>query len=275
MYKKILSSACALTALGAASIATAETVSIRVTVENLAPENSVALAPVRFGFGNGTFDSFDVGQAAFTTPEFPTIAEAPIVTIAEGGSGSSWFPAFEAAEPDANLGSVLGTSGNAGPPFTPGEVGSTVIEVDLSNPYFTFGTMVVPSNDFFLGNDSPTAYRVLDDNGDLLLTSFTQTASDVWDAGSEQEIAENAAFLEVGTNSQRVDENGTVEFNFAELSVFDGLTTAEGYVFDADTLAADTELLRVSFEVVVPEPATAALALPGALGAAFLRRRRS
>jgi hypothetical protein len=84
-----------------------QTDQIRITVENLAPANSFALAPFRFGFDNGTFDSFDNNQTAFLLGA-PSIAEAPIVTIAEGGSGSTWFPAFGAAEPNANLGSLFG-----------------------------------------------------------------------------------------------------------------------------------------------------------------------
>lgn len=250
----------------------AEAVEVRVTVENLAPENSVALAPLRFGFGNGTFDAFDNGQAGFLLGN-PSIAEAPIVTIAEGGSGSTWFPAFTAAEPNANVGSVVGTSGNAGPPFTPGETGSALIDVDASiNQFFTFGTMVVPSTDFFLGNDSPTEHQVFDASGNLLIDSIVLTASDIWDAGSETEDPANAAFLVVGTNAQRVDEDGVVHFNFSELSAYDGLETAEGYTFDSSLLSAGTGVLRISFEVI-PEPTTIALVGMGVLGLCGMRRR--
>src|SRR5262245_46540926 len=84
------------------AVSLGQTVQIRVTVENLAPANSVSLAPFRFGFGNGTFDSFNNNQPAFLLGA-PSIAEAPIVTIAEGGSGSTWFPAFQSAEPNADL----------------------------------------------------------------------------------------------------------------------------------------------------------------------------
>lgn len=248
-------------------------VTVRVTVENLAPENSIATAPVRFGFGNGTFDAFDEGAAAFLLGN-PTIADAPIVTIAEGGSGSNWFPAFEAAEPNANLGSVVGGSGAAVPPFTPGESNFTDIEVDPSNQYFTFGTMVVPSTDFFLGNDSPTQYQVFDAGGALTLGSILLTASDIWDAGSETENPLNAAFLQVGTNALREDENGTVEFNFSELSAYDGLVTGEGYTFDSSLLSADTPVLSISFSIV-PEPSAIVLALGSVAGACVVRRRHA
>jgi hypothetical protein len=248
--------------------AAADAIQLRVTVENLAPANSIALAPFRFGFGNGTFDSFDNNQPAFLLGA-ATIAEAPIVTIAEGGSGSNWFPAFQAAEPNADLGSVFGPSI---PPILPGESGSAVFDIDPTNRFFTFGTMVVPSNDHFLGNANPTAFEVFDTSGNLILTSLTEDASRIWDAGSETENPANAAFLVDGVNDQREDENLPVMFNFADLSAFNGLTTAAGYVFDSSLLSASTPVLRVSF-AVVPEPSTSVLGLLATLGLGSYRRR--
>jgi len=239
-----------------------------VTVENLAPANSIALAPFRFGFGNGTFDSFDNNQTAFLLGA-ASIAEAPIVTIAEGGSGSNWFPAFQAAEPNADLGSILGPTI---PPILPGQMSSTVIDVDPTNRFFTFATMVVPSNDHFLGNANPIAFEVLDVNGNVALTSFTEDASRIWDAGSETENPANAAFLVGGVNDQRENENLPVTFNFADLSAFNGLTTAAGYVFDSSLLSTNTPVLSVSFQAI-PEPSTVTLVLVGTLAAAFVARR--
>lgn len=254
-----------------------QAISLRITVENLAPANSVATAPLRFGFGNGTFDAFNNNETAFLLGA-GDIADAPIVTIAEGGSGSAWFPAFAAAEPNADLGSVISQpSGNfpSGGPFVPGDVSSTIIDVDPANQFFTFGTMVVPSNDHFLGNDSPTAFQVFDGAGNLILDEINQLASQIWDAGSETENPANAAFLPgIGINAQRENENEPVTFNFADLSAFDGLATAGGYTFDSSLLTADTPVLRISF-AVVPEPSSYLLALSaGAVGVVIWRRRR-
>ena len=248
----------------------ARAVSLRITVENLAPANSVATAPLRFGFGNGNFDAFNNNETALLLGA-GDIADAPIVTIAEGGSGSAWFPAFAAAEPDADLGSVVGPTGG---PFVPGAVSSAIIEIDPSNQFFTFATMVVPSNDHFLGNDSPTAFQVFDGAGNLILPQIEQSASQIWDAGSEQEIAANAAFLVGGVNGNRVDEGAPVQFNFADLSTFDGLETAAGYSFDSSLLTSDTAILRISFSVV-PEPSSYVLALgAGVVGLGIVQRRR-
>lgn len=244
-----------------------QTVQLRVTVENLAPANSISLAPFRFGFGNGTFDSFDNNLPAFLLGA-PSIAEAPIVTIAEGGSGSNWFPAFQAAEPNANLGSITGPMI---PPFLPGESSSAIFEIDPTNRFFTFGTMVVPSNDHFLGNANPTAFEVFDAGGNLILNSITEDASRIWDAGSETENPANAAFLVGGVNDQRENEGLPVTFNFADLSAFNGLTTAAGYTFDSTLLSSSTPVLRISF-AVVPEPSTVLLASLAIFVGAFQRR---
>ncbi len=242
-----------------AGLASAQPIQLRVTIQNLSPTNSISFAPLRVGFNNGTYDSFNTGQAA----------GAPIVSIAEGGSGSDWFPAFAAADPTATLGTVVGTP--AGPLF-PGITASTVFTVDPSvNRYFTFAAMIVPSNDYFIGNDSPTQYMLFNALGQLNITSISQFGRDVWDAGSEQTIAANAAFLIGGNNADRVAQNGVVESDFLGLSAFDGLTTAAGYVFNRQ-FGANDEIYRITFEVV---PTPAAAGLLGLGGLLAVRRRRA
>ena len=238
--------------------ANAGIVHVTVTIENLSPRNSISFAPLRLGFNNGTFDAFNNGQTA----------TAPIISVAEGGSAADWFPAFAAADPTATLGSVGGA-------LLPGHTASNTFTVDTAvNPFFTFGAMVIPSNDFFIGNDSPTRFRLFDSAGHLLITSIGQKASDIWDAGSEAFDPLNAAFLVIGNNSLRTPQNGVVNFNFSELSGFNGLTTAAGYTFDSQ-LTADTDIYRITFSATsVPEPATLTLAGIGLMGMAGLGRRR-
>jgi hypothetical protein len=237
-------------------------VRVDVTVENLAPANSVRFAPLRVGFNSGVFDAFDLGKAA----------TAPIVSIAEGGSGSAWFPAFAAADP----GATLGTAADA---LLPGQSDSRSFVVDTSaNPYFTYASMVVPSNDFFVGNDDPKQYRLFDDAGNLLIGSITQRSRDLWDAGSE--IHDPAAAAFVGMNDLRADQNSVVALNFAEFAAFNGLPTAAGYTFQSQ-LAADTEIYRIGFAVApVPEPQTymlmaLGLALVGWVGSRKSKRGRA
>jgi hypothetical protein len=246
--------------------APAAILNVTVTIENLAPADSISFAPLRLGFHNGTFDAFNNGE----------VAGSAIISIAEGGSGlpsplvpgPGWFEAFAAAEPQAVLGSVGGA-------LLPGATASDTFLVDTSvNPFFTFGTMVIPSNDFFLGNDSPTAFQLFDAAGNLLITAIDQRADDIWDAGSELFDPAAAAFLVGGNNDLRTPQGGVVNFNFTELSGFDGLTTAAGYVFDSQ-LAAGTEVYRITFTVQsVPEPASVGLVGLGVAGLAAARRLR-
>jgi hypothetical protein len=140
------------------------------------------------------------------------------------------------------------------------------------NSFFTFGAMVVPSNDFFIGNDSPTRYRLFDAAGNLLITSILQTSTQIWDAGSE--VFDPAAAAFVGNNDLRTAQNSVVAFNFAELAAFNGLTTGAGYVFNSGLTAA-SDVYRISFAVApVPEPGTYALLIAGLAGVGFVARRR-
>ncbi len=248
--------AAGLLALAAAAGAQATPQQLTITVQNLAPASGIAFAPLHVGVHSGVFDSFDLGGAA----------GAPIVSVAEGGSGAAWQPAFAAADPTAVRGTVGGL-------LLAGATATLTLTVDpAQNPYFSFASMVVPSNDFFIGNDSPTAFRLFDASGQLALGSIVQRASDIWDAGHE--VFDPAAAAFVGNNDLFAPQNSVVALNFAELAAFNGLTTGAGYVFTSG-LAASTEIYRISFSAsAVPEPAPIALLLAG-MGVLALRARRA
>jgi hypothetical protein len=187
--------------------------------------------------------------------------------VAEGGAGGAWQAAFAAAEPDA----VRGTIGGL---LLSGASAQMSFLVDsASQGFFTFASMVVPSNDFFIGNDDPREYALFDANGALQINQITLRANEIWDAGSEVFDPTAAAF--VGDNGLRTDQNSVVAFNFAELAAFNGLLTGAGYNFQSG-LGADSEVYRISFTAQpVPEPASIAMLLAGlgVVGASLKRRR--
>jgi hypothetical protein len=252
----LLSAAAFAVLLLTSAPALAQTQRVTVTVQNLAPASGIAFAPLHFGFHGGQFDAFDIGTAA----------GGAIISVAEGGSGSLWQPAFAAADPTAVRGTVGGL-------LLAGASASLTVDVDTAlNPFFTFAAMVVPSNDFFIGNDDPMALRIFAGDGSLLRTEIHQSARQIWDAGSE--VFDPAAAAFVGDNDLRTDQGSVVAFNFAELAAFNGLTTGAGYVFTSG-LAADTAVYRISFEVSpVPEPTVPALWAAGLAALAWTARRR-
>ena len=233
--------------------------SVTVTVTNLASPNSVSFAPLHLGFHRGVFDAFNIGD----TPG------PGIVSVAEGGAGGQWQTDFAAADPTATRGIIGGA-------LLPGQTRSQSFIVNAGlNRFFSFASMVIPSNDFFIGNDNPTGFRLFDDAGNLMVNSITQTSSQIWDAGSEAFSVAGAAFLVNGVNDVRTPQNGRVSFNFDELMRFDGEMTAAGYVFTSG-LAANQPIYRIDFTsvAVVPEPATVVLFGSGLVLLGGIARRR-
>jgi hypothetical protein len=231
-------------------------VDVTVTVQNLAPANSISFAPLHVGFNNGSFDAFNLGG----------VATAPIISVAEGGAGGAWQAAFAAADPTATRGTITGL-------LQPGGSNSRSFRVDTAlNSFFTFGAMAVPSNDFFIGNDDPMEYQLFDASGALRINTIGIKANEIWDAGSE--VFDPAAAAFVGMNSLRRPQNSVVAFNFAEFAAFNGLTTAAGYTFNSG-LTADSDIYRISFSAAaVPEPGSWALMLAGLAGVGWVAGRR-
>ena len=185
-----------LGALAALAIVSATTPAhadqIRITVTNDQPGGGFALAPVWFGVHNGSFDLFNSGSAASSQLE----------TLAELGNTAAVTSLFAGNGAQTTL-----ASGGALPQFLPGQSASTVLAV--ANPsvdrYLSFAGMVVPSNDFFMGNDNPLAHPIFDAaghfNGPVTIQVF---GANVWDAGTE---VDNIAFGAAFTGSFRMSSH--------------------------------------------------------------------
>ncbi|MEL6892386.1 MAG: spondin domain-containing protein [Actinomycetota bacterium] len=208
-----------------------DTVAVRVTITNLAPDGGTIQTPVWAALHDGGFDVYNRDEPA--SPGLERLAE-------DGNTGpiSEEF-AMSGAGTDTT---VFG----AGGPIFPGESASHLFVVSGEEAYFSYASMVIPSNDAFVANGDPLAHQIFED-GELVTSSFTVTGAEVLDAGTEvnDEIPENTAAL-----AQAAPDTGVVE---------GGVVTAHpGFLPGGNVLAAipqgdftepGYENLRFDFEV--------------------------
>lgn len=246
---------------------------VTVTIENLSSDGGLFFTPVWVGFHNGGFDVYDRGAPA--SPGLEAIAEDGVVDpiraeFASSGAGVD--------------GVVTAPAGFAGAPvFEPGETASATFTVDPGNDrYFSYASMIIPSNDAFFANGNPTAIELFDEDGDFVgPVSFIIVGADILDAGTEQNTEQDAAFINQTAPNTGLDENGTVQLhpgfidslgNPGGTPIILGGTTASGDTIDpilGDFTRSGFQVARIT---VVPEPTSAALA--GLAGASLLLRRR-
>lgn len=242
----------AATMAGAASAAR-----VSISVTNHSAPDGLYLTPLVSFFHNGSYDGFDAGSAA----------SAGIEALAEDGN-----PAIELANnPGATTGVVLAPGGFGGAPvLDPGETASLKLKVDPNSArYFSFLSMVIPSNDSFIGNDSPMAYEVFDAMGQFTrIGTINVFGSDVWDAGTEVNDNLGAAFNPDGGTS--TDEGGVVALQ-SDLNFLLGQNRAAGGTV-ASVQGANDLIASITI-AAVPVPAAMPLLL-GAFGALSLLRRR-
>lgn len=250
--------ALAALALAFAAGSGASAASLAVSITNEQAADGFFLTPLATVFHDGTVDSFDAGTAA----------SASVEALAEDGMVGG-FLADNAGETTAILANPAGFGG--APVIDPGETASG--RVNIADPatdrFFSFLSMVIPSNDTFLGNDDPMAYELFNAGGTFLGPLVIQIfAADLWDAGTEVNDGLGAAFSATGGTSS--DEGGTI-FQADDLAIFVGSGTAAGTTIGSALSPGD---LIASISVSqVPIPAAMPLLLAGLGGLALLRRR--
>jgi hypothetical protein len=166
---------------------------VAVTVENLSKKDGLFLTPVWVGFHNGTFNPFNVGSPVMVGGGVERIAEDGDVTRLRTGFANS--AAGMAGGVD---GVIFAPNGFPGMPvFDPGECVTFVIDLDPAlHPYFSFMSMLIPSNDGFIGNDNPMGLELFDDDGVFAgPIEFVVRGEDVLDAGTEANTEMDAAFF--------------------------------------------------------------------------------
>jgi hypothetical protein len=250
----------ALALLAASATATAG-VTVRVTIENLAPGQGTFLTPFWVGFHNGGFDLYNSGQAASTELE----------RLAEDGDTAPLSGLFASM----TTGGIDGTLFGPGGVIAPGEMamGDFMLADGMSNSYFSYASMIIPSNDAFVANGDPMAFNLFDGMGNFVGADFIILGSMVLDAGTEvnDEIPMNTAFLGQMAPNVGVDENGVVHTHPGFIP--GGNILSDSRFSNANFLAANYRIARVRV-TAVPEPSTLASIGLGA-GLILLARRRS
>ena len=167
----------------------------KITITNVAPEFGVCITPVWFGIHDGTFDTYNGGDPL--APEF-----VPLVEDGMPSQVSELFTASSGAVVDGVVGSGPLCSGDTAtfnfdlPPHPANET-----------LYFSYATMIIPSNDAWASNGNPMAYPVMSVDGEFQPFSVTVLGTDVIDAGTElnDELPSNTPFLGMSEPGTGVD----------------------------------------------------------------------
>jgi len=235
---------------------------LTIQFENLNPVGGMTFTPAFFGLSDGSFDLFDPGVAVSSELE----------SLAEVGATTPLTTAFTMAP---GTGAAATTPGG---PITGGS--SRTVDLNVADPsttrFLTFASMVVPSNDLFIGNADAMGIELFDAagnfNGPITIEIF---GSNVWDAGSEVNNADDgAAFLQGIDGSMGTDEGGVAGLFFdrpdagAYLNSLLGRTTAPGFELTSVFTAQDP-IARIT---IVSAPST--LAFAPLAGLTIIRRRR-
>ncbi len=271
-----------LAALAIGSFAqTANGYEVRVKIENLSPDEGLFFTPVWVGFHNGGFDVYDSGVAASVGLE----------RIAEDGDFGPLRGEF-AASAAGLAGGVDGFIGSPGgfaplPVFDPGEVAMDTFTLDpTQHRYFSYASMLIPSNDAFFANGDPLAHMLFDAGGNFTgPTTIIITGNRILDAGTEDNTEMDAAFINQSAGNTGATTVGGVVGphpgfigslgNPGGTSIILGGTTAADTTLDpvlSDFTQQGFVLARIT---VVPEPSSMVLAGLGlAAFAAYGARRR-
>lgn len=257
-----LSAAALLLSAGLAEAASAASVQISIT--NNQGAGGVYLTPLFAALHDGAFDPFDAGSAASAATELLAEEGDPGALLAEAGAAGA---ATGVITGPAGFGSGAGQP----PVLDPGETAAILLDVDpLSQRFLTFLSMVIPSNDIFIGNDNSMAYEVFDAAG--LFTNLGPIriyTDDAWDAGTEVNNGFGAPFNTAGGTATEVD--GLITRASDRLFFLNGQNTPAGTTIDL----ADGRNLLATIEVSeVPLPAGLPLLVAGLGALGWMTRRQ-
>ncbi|MDJ0661527.1 MAG: spondin domain-containing protein [Crocosphaera sp.] len=159
-----------LTVLTVGSVVTtasaAQALTLRVQVDNIGPDGGVAVTPVWVGFHDGSFDSYNGTLPA--EPGLERIAEdgdtslisqdfLNNLTYIDTSSGTPVSATVLSTQVGTRVDGAIG-----GGPIEAGNSAMSIFEVtpDDSNRYFSYASMILPSNDYYVANGNPLAHSL-------------------------------------------------------------------------------------------------------------------
>lgn len=235
-----------LAALAIAPVsAFAQNPSVVVTIENVSPYSGNFLTPVWVGMHDGSFDSYNGGEPA---SNLPIQGSDSLERLAEDGNTGPLSDDFAIVDPNGVQGTIA--SNGPIPPLAPGQTVSRLFEVDPSNNrYFSYVSMLIPSNDAFIANGSATAHPLFDESGNFVGTPFIVAGDEANDAGTEvnDEAPANTAFFGQAAPNTGVDEGANIVAHPGHNAAGTGGILDAPMFLNADFLQANQDLLRFSF----------------------------
>lgn len=259
-------------------------VQLRITVENNQTDaNSLAFGPVFFGFHNGSFDPFNVGDPGSETNGGPTPFGSAVINSVNGfGELQSLFSASSPTGGSVEFSNSArgGTTALDGGEFRPRESGDFSVVVDLSqNDQLFILTRVLPSNDAFAATDASLSLANIQQQG---FVTFEIFGTVIYDASAENQfrteadyIADPGSFGDASLDTGRVDFAENIRSNY--FGVYDNVILLNGQTFIAPDIGARAFLLgtiTIEFITVVAEPAALAMSAFGFVGLFVINYRR-
>lgn len=234
----------------------AQAVEVRFDFTNHAAADGLFFTPFVGVAHDGSFDTFNTGRFA---DQSQSLSERSLEDLAEEGIVSGVVADATAA--GFQSGVALNADGFGGAPvLDPGETGSFTLDLDpTTDLFFSFLSMIIPSNDTFIGNGNPEAIELFNSEGEFVADLVELTTLNVYDAGTELDDGNGAAFAPpTGTDATETRTRIRRESN---LDFLIGRPTAAGGTIGSVPGRGD---LFASIQISLVENAPAPVPLPAA-----------
>lgn len=222
-----------------------------VKIENLAPASGTFQTPFWVGFHDGIFDTYNGNTPANSRPRPGSNAMEALCEDGNTGPITADFAALVNGGIDAT---IPGPNG----PIAPGQVASQTFLLNPQDPnqrYFSYASMIIPSNDFCISNGNPLRHPIFDGKGRFIGEDFFVTGAETLDAGTEvnDEIPANTAFFGQQAPNTGVDENGNIGTIGSDIGGGGFLPVGSGGILDtprfrmADFTVPGYPFVKISF----------------------------